>query len=66
MDRVLAAGDIVQLKSGGPKMTVMRAESRASNELVYCVWFDQTGRDCGTDFPRATLVYIPADGDTHA
>ena len=32
-------GDIVQLKSGGPRMTVESVE--ATNSL-FCVWFDET------------------------
>ena len=33
----LEEGDVVQLKSGGPKMTV----SRLNDGEVWCVWFDK-------------------------
>ena len=33
----IKAGDVVQLKSGGPKMTVEWLE----NEEANCVWFEQ-------------------------
>jgi len=34
-------GDVVQLKSGGPKMTVN--EDAYGNKRVYVVWFDDNG-----------------------
>lgn len=40
MDNPIKAGDIVVLKSGGPKMTVMRADTeRVPGGAVRCVWF---------------------------
>ena len=38
-------GDLVQLKSGGPSMTVDRApgaEGSGCSDTVACVWFEQT------------------------
>lgn len=35
-----AVGDVVELKSGGPKMTVRQI---GNNGLVYCVWFNVQG-----------------------
>ena len=32
-------GDVVCLKSGGPDMTVERAEAGAGDVSVVCVWF---------------------------
>ncbi|MCB2191787.1 MAG: DUF2158 domain-containing protein [Deltaproteobacteria bacterium] len=32
------AGDIVRLKSGGPKMTVRSIDT--NHGLIYCQWFD--------------------------
>jgi uncharacterized protein YodC (DUF2158 family) len=36
-DHIFDAGDVVQLKSGGPTMTVISANERS----VGCVWFDK-------------------------
>lgn len=38
-------GDTVQLKSGGPRMTVERVGKQAMTEEdgVWCVWFDKVG-----------------------
>jgi uncharacterized protein YodC (DUF2158 family) len=33
-------GDTVQLKSGGPKMTIERIGSSADTNAVLCMWFD--------------------------
>ena len=37
--------DIVQLKSGGPPMTVERIgnDPRTQEETVFCTWFDKVG-----------------------
>ena len=45
-------GDVVQLKSGGPKMTVTETKDRYGN--VACVWFDGTKQVYGS-FPMETL-----------
>lgn len=36
-NRELKIGDVVRLKSSGPKMTV--AKPKDEHGLVYCVWF---------------------------
>jgi uncharacterized protein YodC (DUF2158 family) len=41
------AGDVVQLKSGGPAMTVTTAKSTTvttvkSEDTVFCTWFNRT------------------------
>lgn len=33
------SGEIVQLKSGGPKMTVSKSDAIGINDEVYCKWF---------------------------
>jgi uncharacterized protein YodC (DUF2158 family) len=58
-------GDVVQLKSGGPKMTVNSVSEEHAEMMVHCTWFvdskelvdskEQTGR-----FVPATLQPVSA------
>jgi uncharacterized protein YodC (DUF2158 family) len=48
-------GDVVVLKSGGPKMTVDRVEG---GNMV-CVWFDGNATKYGTFSSSALKVYDP-------
>lgn len=54
-------GDIVQLKSGGPKMTVEKigAESYDRSQ-VYCTWFSGS-KHAQNDFNPDTLVMAPEE-----
>ncbi len=36
-------GDVVQLKSGGPSMTVTQVGEKGGTLKVFCTWFDKTG-----------------------
>lgn len=40
MSNKFNAGDVVQVKSGGPYMTIENIEE---NGRVWCVWFDKDG-----------------------
>jgi uncharacterized protein YodC (DUF2158 family) len=44
-----AAGDTVQLKSGGPFMTVEQVGEHWSikGPAVWCVWFEKVGKQAG-------------------
>lgn len=44
-------GDIVRLKSGGPKMTVTAVEA----EQVSCAWFDRNGKPHSGAYAAATV-----------
>jgi uncharacterized protein YodC (DUF2158 family) len=44
MDTSFKPGDVVQLNSGGPKMTVEAAQSDGS---LRCVWFHEGKKDSG-------------------
>ena len=44
-------GDIVRLKSGGPKMTVLDAKG----EAVTCKWFDRNGKLHSDGFPALLI-----------
>ena len=54
------SGDVVQLKSGGPKMTVdwVGEGTMGSGYVAYCEWFDEKNKVCGKAFPPASLVKV--------
>jgi uncharacterized protein YodC (DUF2158 family) len=57
MDHEFKAGDVVQLKSGGPKMTIEgigKYGLAATHEQAKCVWFEGTNRKAGV-FDLQTL-----------
>ena len=46
-------GDVVQLKSGGPKMTVSAVESPPTGKVqIICEWLD-------ADLKRLTAIFTP-------
>jgi uncharacterized protein YodC (DUF2158 family) len=47
-------GDTVQLKSGGPVMTVQVC----SQNLAYCVWFDEDSNRKEGSFEVGTLLLV--------
>jgi uncharacterized protein YodC (DUF2158 family) len=56
-----APGDVVQLKSGGPRMTVERVgkDARTEETMVFCTWFETVGKhqECRrAAFPPAVLA----------
>jgi uncharacterized protein YodC (DUF2158 family) len=48
-------GDVVQLKSGGPHMTI----SSIFGDQAVCIWFDSEGKRTQEDFPLDTLKEVP-------
>jgi uncharacterized protein YodC (DUF2158 family) len=56
-DLQLITGDVVQLNSGGPKMTVVSN----SNGLIKCQFFDKQDIVYVRDFFEATLKKIDTD-----
>jgi uncharacterized protein YodC (DUF2158 family) len=40
----LERGDVVQLKSGGPRMTVMTTGGAGATGSIACVWHDVEGK----------------------
>lgn len=56
----LAIGDIVQLKSGGPKMTVSGFYPNSALNVV-CTWFDGTKRE-QEKFAENALKKIQPEG----
>ncbi len=55
MDEI-KAGDVVQLKSGGPKMTVRSVTGRECK----CQWFDESKLTSGM-FRLASLIKVEED-----
>ena len=53
------AGEVVELKSGGPLMTVERV---TEDGYVNCVWFNERLEVCLAYFPPATLRFKRGDG----
>ena len=47
----LKAGDVVKLKSGGPKMTVEGTESNPAG--ILCTWFDKADKKSSCFQPEA-------------
>jgi uncharacterized protein YodC (DUF2158 family) len=54
-DTPFKAGDVVRLKSGGPKMTVTQTGKTAmlGEDAVWCVWFDGQKKFSDTFAPEA-------------
>lgn len=57
MPEDIKTGDVVRLKSGGPKMTVTEVEysEMAEQRLVYCVWFNEKNQQSSGSFPLPTV-----------
>jgi uncharacterized protein YodC (DUF2158 family) len=54
----IKAGDVVQLKSGGPKMTVSQTGNLAMTKkpAVWCDWFEGTKKISSTFAPETLIV----------
>lgn len=52
----LEVGDVVQLKSGGPRMTVSEVKS---SDKIGCVWFEGDDKKASY-FPSETLEKVEA------
>jgi uncharacterized protein YodC (DUF2158 family) len=48
------AGDVVQLKSGGPDMTVNFVENDSGTEVAACSWFVNNKKE-SSRFPTSSL-----------
>jgi uncharacterized protein YodC (DUF2158 family) len=58
MTDLLKLEDTVQLKSGGPEMTVETLCPDYNPPSVYCSWFDNTKRKLGSAIPVSNLKKI--------
>jgi uncharacterized protein YodC (DUF2158 family) len=56
-------GDVVRLKSGGPKMTVIEQSQDQNGEpAVHCEWFDEDRKPQRHAFAPTSLQTPPAAG----
>ena len=58
----LNAGDVVKLKSDGPRMTIEKIGPRSSTngeDVAHCVWFDKDDQVKEGQFIPATLITVP-------
>ena len=56
MSGTIKPGDVVQLKSGGPKMTVARLETTDVGVSAVCGWFDGKSNKVAS-FPIVMLIH---------
>ena len=53
----IKAGNVVQLKSGGPEMTVNFVEDDAGTQVAACSWFLNNKKE-SSRFPVSTLKLV--------
>lgn len=59
MSKKFKIGDVVRLKSSGPKMTVVRVrDEQHSSVAVECMWFLPGGTVQADAFPHEALVAV--------
>ncbi len=54
--RTFVVGDLVQLASGGPVMTVVGGYEFGGDRIVDVKWFDAYGEVQGSSFPEGALI----------
>lgn len=60
MANAFKAGDVVQLKSGGPPMTVNHAPNDYDTALLYdCVWFKGASKEYAKFLEHVLVAYEP-------
>ena len=52
MDQAFKPGDVVQLNSGGPRMTVVAVQSDGT---LRCIWFHEDGKHDNGIFAQVAL-----------
>ncbi|MCH8837661.1 MAG: DUF2158 domain-containing protein [Candidatus Marinimicrobia bacterium] len=61
MANAFATGDIVQLKSGGPKMTVETINEGYGDEKIKCKWFSGSKLQQGWFLPESLVKVEESD-----
>lgn len=54
-NREFKIGDVVQLKSGGPKMTVIHIDNLEGTDRCFCVWIDASENEQRKNYPLAAV-----------
>ena len=54
-------GDVVELKSGGPVMTVVDVQQASGRTIVSCTWMSNRRQYETQAFPIEAFVAVPAD-----
>jgi uncharacterized protein YodC (DUF2158 family) len=54
--KTVKAGDVVALRSGGPRMTVVSLRDICTGALALCTWFDRELSALEAEFAPAVLV----------
>jgi uncharacterized protein YodC (DUF2158 family) len=57
-------GDVVTLKSGGPKMTVAWCEDQNGTPQAYCEWFEGS-KKMGSTFAPTSLEQVATESASH-
>lgn len=63
MAKSFKVGEVVQLRSGGPEMTVSDTSVYSEPDHVRCQWFGGRKLETGK-FPTASLIPAEAAGET--
>ena len=58
MSESLNPGDVVQVKSGGPKMTVITVGDNYGSPVVWCEWFDEKGEPKKSSFAPSSVTKV--------
>lgn len=61
MSNKFATGDVVQLKSGGPKMTVKKVTEGFDEESIECQWFSGSKLQDGWFRPESLVKVEESD-----
>lgn len=56
MSEIIKIGDVVQLRSGGPLMTVVKKEDYDNAQTAACWWFNTNDMLQNAEYPLYVLV----------
>ena len=65
MSQEFAAGDVVMVKSGGPRMTVSNVGDYYGQPTIWCVWFEGKQQNESTFAPEILKKVDETQRHTH-